>query len=229
MTDAADVPVVSDAPRLSARTLWQLALLAVVVRAAYTLITAKLRGIPLSAYPAYGDGGEIIEYGRWLLGRAGVPSDYVARQFPGMPVTVAGLLLLPIPLWVSMLVFQWGMAALFVAAGAALYRDWRIGVALVFLVPDTLLVTGGATAAEGPMLALGTLGLLCAVRGRPIAGGLLLGAAGVYRPMACFAVLGYLCYAASRREWRAFWVVGVLSAAVVGVALLGVRWAWGDA
>jgi hypothetical protein len=99
---------------------------------------------------------------------------------------------------------------------------------MALVIPDLLLSTGGIQATEGPMLAFSTLGLLCATRGRPIAGGLLLGIAGVYRPMACFAVLGYACYALSRREYRRAVVVPLLAALVVAAAVLALKHLWGD-
>jgi hypothetical protein len=221
------VPVNTPSP-VTARTLWLLALLTVATRAAYMLVSAKLRHIPLAEYPYYGDGPEFIAYARWLIGQAPAPSDYASRHFPGHPATHAHLRRTHLPLALASCLFHWSMAAVFVTASAALYRDWRIGLAMALVIPDLLLSTGGIQATEGPMLAFATLGLLCATRGHAVTGGVLLGVAGTYRPMACFAVLGYVCYAASRREYRRAVVVPLLSAVVVTAAVLALKHLWGD-
>jgi hypothetical protein len=218
--------VESEAPHAS--TLCLLALIAVAVRVAYTLVAAKLRHLSLADIPFYGDGWEVVAYARWLAGQGPIPPEGSTRQFPGLPATLALLLLARVPLTLATLAFHWLMAAVFTTATAALYRDWRVGLACALLLPDLLLCTAGVNANESPMLACTALGLLAATRGRAVTGGLLLGLAGAYRPMACFAVLGYLAYAACRRDWRRAAVVAVLSAGVVGVALLGMKWIWGD-
>lgn len=212
----------------TARTLWRLALLTILTRAAYMLVSAKLRHLPLADYPFYGDGPEFIAYAQWLIGQAPAPSDYVSRHFPGLPATLALIMLARIPLAIGSCLFHWSMASIFVTASATLYRDWRVGLAMALVIPDLLLSTGGIQATEGPMLAFSTLGLLCATRGRPISGGLLLGVAGVYRPMACFAVLGYACYALTRREFRRAVLVPLFSAVVVVAAVLALKHLWGD-
>jgi hypothetical protein len=226
---APSLPAAADTPyRPTAHHLCLVALLTILTRAAYMLVTAKLRGITLAEYPYYSDGAEMIAYAQWLIGHAPAPSDYVSRHFPGLPATLALILLAHIPLTLGSCLFHWSMAATFVTATAALYRDWRVGLAMALVIPDLLLSTGGIQATEGPMLAFATLGLLCATRGHAALGGLLLGVAGVYRPMACFAVFGYCCHALARREYRRAAIVPLLSAAVVAVAVLGVKHLWGD-
>jgi hypothetical protein len=222
----ADIP--DDAPRLAPRTLWLLALIAVAVRAAYVLVSTRLRGISISDYAFYGDGWEVVAYARWIAGQGPVPPVGATRFLPGLPATLALFLRAGIPLTLASLAFQWLCAALFTTATAALYRDWRVGLATALLIPDVLLITGGLNSTEAPMLAFATLGVLCAVRGRPVPAGVLLGLAGAYRPMACFAVLGYFCYAASRRQWGRAAIVAVLSAGVVGIAVLGMKLLFGD-
>src|SRR5687768_10173260 len=113
---------------LSARTLWAIALLTVAVRAAFMLVPARLRALPLAESPSTGNSPAMAPHAPCLVAQSPAPSDYVARHFPGMPVTLALFLRLGLPLAAASLAFQWLAAAAFAAAAAALYRDWRVGL-----------------------------------------------------------------------------------------------------
>jgi hypothetical protein len=233
-----DLTVSSDELRddaLTWRDLWMFAAVTLAVRLVYVLITARAAHLSFYGYAAYGDGHSYLDYARFILGQLHSLDPYDARLFPGFPALIALLHLAGVPLSVAALGLTWVSAAIATPAAAALFRSRRVAWAMVFLPPDYLLITSVAST-EGPMLALTLLGLLMAVRGKQWGGaelaGVLLGLAGVVRPMACFAVLGYFVYAhvvgAGRKPVRG-WIVGLVAAGVVGLAMLGLRHLFGDA
>ena len=151
-----------------------------------------------------------------MLGDAADLTAAHARVFPGYPAIVAvAHVILRTPLAGTALAVDWASAAAAAGLSARLFRDVRVGLAVATLVPHYLMNSTMAMS-EAPLLALTVAGLLLADR-RPLVGGLVLGSAGLVRPMACFAVAG----AVARRPRRAA-VVAVAAAAVVvagGVAL----------
>lgn len=202
---------------------------AIIIRVAMSYLVTYLSHHPMwmAAY-----GGDGVSYLRYALLIAGHPSKsmevFDLRVFPGMPLLIAGVLKLGGNLEYTGLGIAWISGGVAAAAAAALYRDKRVGIAVMLLLPDYISATA-STASEGPMLALTLLGLLLATRQRWLSGGLLFGMAGLCRPMACFAVVGFLWMAVKRREWRGAVTVAVASLAVVAAALIGMHIYFGNA
>ena len=191
---------------------------AVALRVLLFVLAARLTHVGFAENAYVNDGGGYIHYGEWIAGRPVVLTDYERRLFPGTPMAIALLLKLGVaPYWAALLPNWLGAAAGAVGA-AVLFRSAAVGWATAVLLPDTLVVTA-VVASEGLMLGLSVWGLVLARQTRWTAGGLLLGLAAVARPMACFAVVGFVASEWSRRRWRGGWVVGLVSAAVVAVAL----------
>ena len=218
--------------RPTRRDLWLMALAAIVVRLLFVVVTARARHLSLPEYASVGDGHSYLDYARLIGGERKSLDPGDERLFPGFPALIALLHLAKIPLWIAALGLTWLTAGISAAAGAELFRSRRVGWALVFLIPDYVLITAVAST-EGPVLALTLLGLLVASRGRGamsvVIAGLVLGVAGVVRPMACFAVIGYGVYALTLGQPKRALAVGLASLLVVSLALLGMHHLFGDA
>lgn len=81
---------------------------------------------------------------------------------------------------------------------------------------------------EGPVLAASLVDLLLATCKRVWLVGIVLGIAGTFRPMACFAVLGFIVLSALRKRWRDAIIVVITSFLVVMGALLAMKLYFGD-
>jgi hypothetical protein len=196
-------------------------LLAIAAMQHYHLTLARL------AY--FSDGGSYTAYARAIAREPGPFSPFDGRVFPGYPVVIAGVHLLGIPLPAAALVISWVCSGLAAMLSAVLCRDRRVGWGMVFLIPHYLLYSTLAMN-EALLLAVSVAGLVAATRGRSaVAGGLLLGFAGLVRPNACFAVAGFLFYAAGQKRWRDAGIVAFLSATVVLAGMLVLKHFAGDA
>ena len=216
------------------RRLLIVALLTLGVRAVYALGWLGLSGEGLSgegltAYTAHGDGYSYLNYARFVAGDVSELSAYDRRVFPGLPMLLAAVRLLGVPVEIAGLLVAVAAGVAANVLAAVLFRDWRVGL-LMAVCPPIYVACGPMVGNETPMLALLTGGLVLAVRGgcwRVAAAGLLLGAAGAVRPMAAFGVLGLTAYLATHRRWADALTSGAIAAAVVGLALAAVA-AWFD-
>jgi hypothetical protein len=118
---------------------------------------------------------------------------------------------------VAGLTIAWLATAITPALTAKLYDDRRMGWAIVMLTPSYLMYTT-LVMSEAVLLTFTVGGLVLFYRRRVVPGALLLGYAGLVRPMACFAVLG-AAIEGFRRNRRAVVVACVGSALVVGLGL----------
>jgi hypothetical protein len=195
-------------------------------------ITSHIRHLSLPEYAAVGDGHSYLDYARLIGGERKTLEPGDVRLFPGLPALLALIHLTTVPLWAAALGITWLSAGIIAAAGAHLFHSRVVGWALVFLIPDYVLITSVAST-EGPMLALTILGLLFATRGKRtasvITAGLLLGAACVIRPMACFAVLGFAIYSLTILKPIRGIGVGIIASICVALAMIGMQLLWGDA
>ena len=208
----------------SARQLLAIGSAALLLRAALFLLVVCRFHVTLDQWVAKGDGESYIAYARAMTGDASRLSEYDRRVFPGYPGLIALAHLAGFGFQAAAVGIDWLSAALAAIFAAAVFRDRRVGWACVMFTPQYLMNSTMAMS-EAPLLALTLGGLLAAESVGPAAGGLVLGLAGLVRPMACFAVLGRSLASAARRRWRASLLVPACSAAVVlgGVIVLWLR------
>jgi hypothetical protein len=193
--------------------------------------------VPFEEYAGKGDGDSYQRYAAAICGHPSSLTEYDTRVFPGYPALLALVhKTTRLPFAVAGLAVTLVSAALAASLSAALFEDIRIGWAMVALVPhwpiNSSLIMG-----EAPLLALLTSGLLLGLKGssdsshpwRTAAAGVLLGTAGLVRPVACFAVLGLMLAELHRRRLMRAASVGALAAAVVGTGMFLLHRAFGDA
>ncbi|HET6248783.1 MAG TPA: hypothetical protein VFE47_13870 [Tepidisphaeraceae bacterium] len=173
------------------RDFLELILFAIGLRATLFLIVCVHYHYTFHQWAMRDDGSSYIAYARALLGDSSHLTEYDQRVFPGYPALIAIVHRLGIPIDAAAVGVTWVSAGLVAALAAALFRDRRIGWAMACL-PLQYFINSSLTMSEAPMLALALIGLLLANRGKIAGGGILLGLAGLVRPMACFAVLGQL-------------------------------------
>jgi hypothetical protein len=149
------------------------------------------------------------------------------RVFPGLPLAIALVHRTGIPLRASGLLVSWFSAGLAAVFAASLYRDMRVGWAMVFLTP-AYLVTSDGIMNESLLSALSLAAVLVGLRGHAAAAGILFGGAGAVRPNACFALFGFLVYEAMHRRWRSALTTAAVSAVVVLSAMALVWHFFGD-
>ncbi len=206
------------------RDLLWIAAAAFSLRVAVVVCVMAHYHVSLADYSRRGDGESYIRYAKAMLGDASEMTEYDQRVFPGYPAMIAGLHLIGMPYPVAALGIDWVAAAVAAALAAAVFRDRRVGWAMVMLVPHYL-INSTMAMTEAPVLALILGGLLFVQSQRFVLAGIVFGFAGLVRPMACFAVLGAMLYCVvSGWRWRGI-LSGVVAAVVVaiGVGLLH-RW-----
>jgi hypothetical protein len=180
------------------------------------------------------DGRSYLITARAILGDSADFNDYHGRVFFGLPLTIATLARLGIPLHLSALWLNWIASSFAAVLAAKLFRDLRVGYATALLFPHALM-NSCLTASESPMLALSLAGLLLMQRHdrvplRTTLAGILLGLAMLFRPMACFSLVAAAFCEIADRRWRRVFVI-TLSAAAVFIAgmLLQSHFRHGDA
>ena len=176
------------------------------------------------------DGASYLVYAEAILGdRATLLEDpWSQRVFPGYPAIMALVHLLGLSVPAAALAVNWVASGLVAVATAMLFGSARVGWGMAILTPAYLMYSTMAMS-EPTLLLFTLLGLMLGERRAPVSAGLLLGFAGVVRPVACFAVIGYLTYLAVRRRWREAMAIGLLSAAIVACGVIGVKLLLGDA
>lgn len=204
---------------------------ALLLRAIYVAVVTQQTGLELIDLLRAGDGKSYLAYAHFITGQADSITAYDSRVFPGLPMLLAGLMKCGLGDVAASLVVIVTSAAASVAAMALLFKDARLGW-LAAAVPPIFLICSADLGNETPMLALGLIGLLLA-RNRSLAavvlGGIALGLAGAVRPMAAFMVIALLAWLAWEKRWRDAAVVAGVSLAVIGLALGGVHFLFGDA
>ncbi len=164
------------------------------------------------------DGDSYIRVAVAVTGDESVVKPFDWRVFPGYPGLIAAAHLLGARADIAALILNWSCAAATAVLSALLFKDRRVGWAMAVLTPSYLMYSTLAMS-EPTLMAFITAGLVIAVAGRPLLGGLLLGYAGIIRPVACFAALGCIVwYALQRRHKHAV----IFAAAALAVVLAGV-------
>lgn len=217
----------ADAP--STRELLAMAAAAAGIRIVCFLIVWLALGVPVERYGLKGDGESYLTRGAALAGDEVKVLEADTRVFPGYPVLIGMVRRatgMPI-VWAALTV-EWIAVALVAVTSGMLFADRRIGWACALLTPHYI-VNSSLVMSEAPLLAATVFGLVASRRGRPVLAGLLLGYAGLIRPMACFAVAGAIAaeFHAGRR--KAALLSGGVSAAVVLGGIVALHLTTGDA
>lgn len=252
MTSAAAVPLDytsslpltagADDVRRFAPTRGDLALIALVAVALRVFITAvsphmtheaPFAHAPLWMYAYWGDGPSYLAQARAMCGDASRLTDFDRRVFPGFPALIALVhTITRIPFEYAALLIPWLCSGLAAAATAVFFTDRRLGWAMALLIPHYLSYSS-MPMSEAPLLAFTLGGILLARRDGVVPaliGGVLLGVAGMIRPVAAFAVIGFFCYDLYRRRHVEAWTFAVTAGVVVGIGIgLMHFWTHGDA
>ena len=184
----------------SGRDLLIIAAVAVFVRFELFTATTLGAGWSSSTFATLYDGPSYLRMAASMLDPSTVVAHLDRRVFIGYPALIALAGLAHLPLSYAALTISWLASGITAGASGALFQDRRIGWALAFFPPSFLMFSSTAMS-EPAMLAFIVLGAYLIVqRERYVIGALLLGYAGVIRPVACFAVLGVLAALAYR--WR---------------------------
>jgi hypothetical protein len=210
-----------------------IAAVAIFLRLAIFLIVTNGMGVAPRAYASKGDGESYVEYARAVSGEKAFASlrEYDRRVFPGFPALIALVhVATRLPIAAAGLLVTWVSAGIAAAGAAALSRDRGVGYAMVVLIPHYL-INSSLIMSEAPLLALTVAALLLIreERQRAISSGLLFGAAGLVRPMACFAVAGTLLALLVRRQRARAGIVAATSLLVVIAGVVALHFWTGDA
>lgn len=217
--------------RPTARGLLFVAAFALLGRSLYALAWLMLSGDGLPAYTAHGDGYSYLNYASFLAGDLDQLSAYDRRVFPGLPMMLAGLRIVGLPVEVAGVIVAFASSLTASVLTAVLFRDVRAGW-LMAIAPPTFVACSAMVGNETPMLAALLGGMVLLRRdaiGAVLLGGLLLGVAGAIRPMACFGAGAILLWLVLHKRWLHAGVAGLLAVAVVGAALGAVALWFGDA
>ncbi|MHC4712787.1 MAG: hypothetical protein ACYTAN_05875 [Planctomycetota bacterium] len=166
------------------------------------------------------DGDSYIRVAVAVTGDESVVKPFDWRVFPGYPGLIAAAHALGARADIAALLLNWLCAAAAAVLSALLFRDRRVGWAMAVLTPSYLMYSTLAMS-EPTLMAFIIAGLVLAVAGRPLLGGLLLGYAGIIRPVACFAALGCIVWWAVQRKHKRAVVFAVAALAVVLAGVVG--------
>jgi hypothetical protein len=192
------------------------------------LLASAIYHIPIDQFAAKGDGASYLAYAKAILGDASTLTNYDRRVFPGYPALIALFHLGGLTFPFAALLVDWLSAGVAAALSVQLFQDRRVAWAMLFLLPHYL---GNSTLAmsEAPLLAFTIGGLLLALNDSPFAGGMLLGFAGLIRPMACFAAGGLLVWFLVDRRYRQALLACLGAAMLFGLGVLALHYFTGDA
>lgn len=198
------------------------------LRVVVFLLASAIYHIPIAQFAAKGDGASYLAFAKAILGDASTLTDYDRRVFPGYPALIAIFHLGGLSFPFAALLVDWLSAGVAAALSLQLFHDRRVAWAMVFLLPHYL---GNSTLAmsEAPLLAFTVAGLLLALNDRPFAGGVLLGFAGLIRPMACFAAGGVIVWFLADRRYRQALLLCLGAVTLFGLGLLALQYFTGDA
>ena len=191
------------------------------------LIVMGLKAHDLVGMPYKSDGSAYIDNAKRINGD-GMPSAYDQRVFVGYPWVIAIVHRVGVPYGWGAQALGWIFPGLMCAAAAAWLRDRRIGWAMAVLPPHFVLDTA-CVMNESLMILLCLLAMMTLRKQAwwGIAGAaLLFAAAGVVRPMSCFAVAGALALLLqARRPGRAA-LLAVATLALLGGLLFAFKTAY---
>ena len=170
--------------------LGSIACAAVLLRAIVFLAVHQIAHRSIDDYARSYDGNSYIITAQAMTGDRSQYNEFHGRVFPGYPALIALLHCCGVPFAAGAVGIDWVCAGLAASLAAGVFSDRRVGWAMVFFFPHYLMNSSMALS-EAPLLAFSLAGVLLAQKRGMIPGGMLLGMAGLIRPMACFAALGY--------------------------------------
>lgn len=195
-----------------------IAVAAALIRVVLCAVAMHMRGWSAFYFATLRDGDSYVKMARALHGDTSGLSLIDRRVFIGFPALIAAVGTLGIPLHWATLGLNWAASALSASLTAVLFRDRRLGWAMATLTPSYLLYSTMGMS-EPTLLAFTLTGLVLVRRRQNAAGGVLLGVAGLIRPMACFAALGAI-FEKKVDNWRSAVTVGGCALAALGSGLL---------
>jgi len=194
---------------------------ALALRIIVAVLAMQRMGASPSDFAYLRDGDSYIRVGKAMRGETEALKPFDMRVFPGYPALIAAAETLGFDGRWAALGLNWLAAAAAAALCAVLFVDRRIGWAMAVLTPSYLMYST-LVMSEATLAAFMTGGAAAAAGGAYFAGGLLLGYAGLIRPVAAFAAAGIIAWALSRRKYAAALSTALSALAVVlaGAALL---------
>lgn len=192
---------------------------AVGLRVGLFVAALWLGGLTVQQFAELRDGDGFIHYAQALAGDLSSLSEQDKRLFPGLPAATALLSLVGIPPHLGALMIAWIGVGAAAVLSAVLFRSRVVGWAMAVLTPSYVM-SSAMISNESGMLAFSAAGLLLSLNGRPLPGGIAFGIAGIFRPVACFATLGYLLAAIHSRQYRRAAICGASALAVVALMTL---------
>ncbi len=214
--------------RVTAHELVVIAAVAFALRLALFAVALPVYDMNAQEFSHLRDGRSYLRVALAMTGDESEITLFDRRVFPGYPALIALTHCVGANVSLSALLLSWVAAAGAAALSAAVFRDRRVGWGMAVLTPSyfmysTLVMT------EPTLMAFMMGGLMAAGAGQVLIGGLLLGYAGLIRPVACFAVMGYMLLALMQRRPRQAFLFGGVALAVVAVGVLGMHVWRGDA
>ena len=188
--------------RPTRRDLFLILVVALALRGV-VMIVMGLKAHDLPHLPYRSDGGAYVANAQRINGE-GMPTAYDQRVFVGYPWLIAMTHRVGLPYGWGAMALGIGCAGLLCAATAAVFGDRRVGWAMAVLPPHWVLDTS-AVLNESLMLLLCVAAFAAVMRrerGWLVAAAALFAAAGMVRPMACFATLGAIAMLVDARLYR---------------------------
>jgi hypothetical protein len=201
-------------------SLLMILLAAVAVRAAALQAVAVKTHASWSQVPYSSDGVAYLDNAKRINGD-GMPSDYDRRAFVGFPWMIAMLHRLGLPYGAAGLGLGLLLPGVLAAVMAVWLRDSRIGWAMAILPPHHVTDTAGVMNETSMVLlcVLATALLRWRWIGVTLAAALF-AAAGMVRPMACFAVVGAIVLLLQSREHAKAVVLSIATLAILAALYL---------
>jgi hypothetical protein len=211
---------------------WQLlamAVLALSLRIALCALATGTTGTRFSDYAKAADGYQFLAYAHaWRGDMAELAAHpYYRRLFPGYPALIAALESLGVPESAAALLPSWLAAPAVAILCVFAFGDRRVGWAMAALTP-AYIFSGSLISTEALCLLLSLAGILLAERGRAGPAGVAFGLAGLFRPVAVFAMLGAAAREVIAGRPRAAAGLVATAGATVAAGLVAVRWHFGD-
>jgi len=172
--------------------LWPIALTSLALRLLTVLIVCIGWHISFADYTHKGDGASYQHVAAAILGDSSALSDYDQRVFIGYPLLIAAVHILTfLPMSAASLLVTLISAAAVPALTARFCHSRRAGWAAAILYPHVW-CNFALPMGEAPMLLFALAGLLAGRNQRAITAGIFFGLAMLIRPVAIFALLGWL-------------------------------------
>ncbi len=210
------------------RDLAAIAAAALALRLIVAVLSMYRVGATPEEFAHFRDGRSYIRVAQAMRGYGDDLRLFDMRVFPGYPALIAGANAIGLDYHWGALLLNWAGAALAAALAAVLFADCRIGWAMAVLTPSYLMYTSLAMS-EATLMAFIGGGMALAAGGAWVAGGIFLGFAGLVRPVAAFAVAGFLTWALGRGRHMAAVCVGLAALAVVAAPVVATVVQGGDA